>query len=286
MLGLDKVASPLTYTSAGDVISYTFTVTNTGAAILPGPVTISDPLVPGATCLALTTVGNNDAFFDPLEVMVCTGSYTIQASDVINGSVTNNAQASVAGFDSPTDSATVTLFVAEPTNVLAVDADFNSLPSPGDTLEYTVEISNTGISDLTGVTFNDTPGANTTLDDSGTVTTTLGTVTSGNAVGDASVAVDVGTVAVGVSVTITFRVTIDNPLPPGVTSVSNQGTVTTNETPDEPTDDPDTVSDEDETVTQIALLSNSIPDLGALGQMLLVLMLSLAGALMIRRRLI
>mgnify|MGYP002063992976 CR=1 FL=1 len=62
---------------------------------------------------------------------------------------------------------------------------------------------------------------------------------------------DVGTVSVGGTATITFRVTIDNPLPVGVTSIANQGTVTTNETPDEPTNDPDTLPDDDPTSTTV-----------------------------------
>ena len=58
------------------------------------------------------------------------------------------------------------------------------------------------------------------------------------------------------TVTVAYKgdvawVTIDNPLPVGVTQVSNQGTVSTNETPDEPTDDPDTGSDDDPTNTTV-----------------------------------
>ena len=37
----------------------------------------------------------------------------------------------------------------------------------------------------------------------------------------------------------------------GVTQVSNQGTVTTNETPNEPTDDPETVPEDDPTNTAV-----------------------------------
>ena len=58
----------------------------------------------------------------------------------------------------------------------------------------------------------------------GSVSTSRGTVTGGNSAGDGSVGVDVGTVSVGGTATITFRVTIDNPLPVGVTSIANQGT--------------------------------------------------------------
>jgi uncharacterized repeat protein (TIGR01451 family) len=52
-------------------------------------------------------------------------------------------------------------------------------------------------------------------------------------------------------VTISFQVTINSPLPAGVTQVSNQGLVGSNELPDEPTDDPDTPPEDDETRTHI-----------------------------------
>ena len=63
----------------------------------------------------------------------------------------------------------------------------------------------------TGVVFTDTPDTATTLVD-GSVTTTQGTITTGNGGGpDTSVAVAVGTIAPGGSVTITFPVTVSNP---------------------------------------------------------------------------
>jgi uncharacterized repeat protein (TIGR01451 family) len=106
-LSLLKSAVPMVYTTAGEEIDYTFTVTNDGDAILPGPVTVTDPLVPGATCPSLSAIGNFDAFFDPGESIVCSGTYTILGADVTNGSVVNTAYGSVGGFDTPTDSVTV-----------------------------------------------------------------------------------------------------------------------------------------------------------------------------------
>jgi uncharacterized repeat protein (TIGR01451 family) len=144
------------------------------------------------------------------------------------------------------------------TDALFDDADGDTVPSPGDTIEYTIEVRNTGNVDLTGVTFSDTPGTNTALE-VGSVTTSLGAVISGNGAGETSVSVDIGTVAVGATATITMRVTIVNPLPVGVTQVSNQGLVGTGETPDEPTDDPDTGTDNDPTDTTVT----ASPDLEA-----------------------
>ena len=41
-LSLVKTASPLTYDSVGDVISYSYLVTNTGNVSFAGPVTVAD----------------------------------------------------------------------------------------------------------------------------------------------------------------------------------------------------------------------------------------------------
>ncbi len=271
----DGVADP------GDTLRYTVVVSNTGTtaatnvafadtpdantALVVGSVTTSQGSVTTGNTAGDTTVGVS------IGTLAAAGSVTITFDVTVNspfptgvssvanqGLVTGDGGISVPTNDPdtvPAGDPTVTPVEdpgveAEKTDALAIDADGDGVPSPGDTLEYTVVISNTGNIDLTGVTFSDTPDANTALV-VGSVTTTQGTVTTGNTAGDASVGVDVGTVAVGGTATITFRVMIDSPLPVGVTQVSNQGTVTTNETPDEPTNDPDTLPDDDPTSTTV-----------------------------------
>ena len=81
----------------------------------------------------------------------------------------------------------------------------------------------------------------------GSVTTSQGTVD-----GEDPVAVTVGEIAGGeASATITFRVTIDAPLPAGVVDVVNQGTATSAELPPVLTDDPDLGGAADPTVTMV-----------------------------------
>lgn len=107
------------------------------------------------------------------------------------------------------------------------DNDGSGTLTPGDTLLYTLVAANSGTVDALNVVVDDTPDVNTTLT-VGSVTTTQGTVTSGNTAGDTTVSVDVGTLSAGGAATITFEVTIDDPLPGGVTEVSNQGVLTGN----------------------------------------------------------
>jgi uncharacterized delta-60 repeat protein/uncharacterized repeat protein (TIGR01451 family) len=112
-------------------------------------------------------------------------------------------------------------------DALSVDENDNGEVNPGDTIQYTVTITNDGIETGFEVTFTDTLDPNTMLV-AGSVTTTEGTVTTGNNAGDATVVVDVGTLIGGASVTITYEVTVNDPLPEDVTEVSNQFVVSGN----------------------------------------------------------
>ncbi|MCB0114171.1 MAG: DUF11 domain-containing protein, partial [Caldilineaceae bacterium] len=135
-------------------------------------------------------------------------------------------------------------------DALLADNDNNLAASPGDTLRYTVIITNTGLAPATNVRFNDTPGRYTTLI-AGSVTTTQGSVVRGNGNGERQVIVDVGTLAVGAQVTIVFDVRIADTIPADVTHVANQGIVSSSELPETPTDDPDTSTPDDPTLTPI-----------------------------------
>ncbi|MEE8477416.1 MAG: GEVED domain-containing protein, partial [Gemmatimonadales bacterium] len=142
-------------------------------------------------------------------------------------------------------------------DVLQIDNDGDGQADPSDTIEYAIVIANLGGGAATGVTFNDTPDANTTLV-AGSVTTTQGNVTQGNGADDTQVGVDVGNIAgVGGFATITFWVIVDDPFPAGVVEVCNQGDVAGNNIPDEVTDDPDIGGQDDPTCTPI----DAAPDL-------------------------
>jgi hypothetical protein len=105
------------------------------------------------------------------------------------------------------------------------DHDGSGDLTPGDSLLYSIEAANLEAGDALGLVVNDTPDLNTTLT-VGTTTTTQGSIVSGNGAGDTSVTVDLGTLASGASATITFEVTINDPLPGGVTDFFNQASLT------------------------------------------------------------
>ncbi len=159
----------------------------------------------------------------------------------------------IRGTPLPTDTPYAGVYPAiqaQKVDSLAVDADSNGVPSPGDTLLYLITVSNVGYAPATNVVFEDTPDSNTALVvDS--VATSRGTVTEGNGSGDTSVTVSIGVLGGSSSATISFEVTIDDPLPDGVTQVSNQGVVSSSELSDVQTDDPAVDGDSNPTITTV-----------------------------------
>jgi uncharacterized repeat protein (TIGR01451 family) len=142
-LELTKSADPLTYNLPGQVISYTFMVTNTGNQSLQGPVTVSDNKANDETCPPLSSVGDQDLYLDPGEILTCTASYIITQADLDEGLVTNIASATVGEITSPTDSATVTA-VQNPDLTIAKTADPQTYDQAGQVIGYTYLVTNTG----------------------------------------------------------------------------------------------------------------------------------------------
>ncbi len=136
-------------------------------------------------------------------------------------------------------------------DALFADNDLSGLPSPGDELEYTITIENTGGGPASAVQLADTPGVLTSLV-VGSVTTDVGVVTTGNTAGDTDVVVDVGVLGSGVTATITFRVLVDDPVPDTTTVVANQATVTSTQLPALVSDDPATPAPDDGTETIVS----------------------------------
>ncbi|NKI35098.1 DUF11 domain-containing protein [Wenzhouxiangella sp. XN79A] len=156
-LAFDKVADRTTFSAAGEVINYTFSVSNSGFASLEGPVVVTDPLIGAVSCPAVATVGDLDNFFDPGESLVCTGSFTTTAANVSSGSVDNTAFATVGGFDSFPDSVSVPLTTADLTLVKdgVIDDGGDGLADPGDVINYSFSVTNTGNVTLNNITLSD-----------------------------------------------------------------------------------------------------------------------------------
>ncbi len=158
-LSLAKSATTTSFDSLGDVIGYSFVVTNSGGAGFAGDITVTDDKAGAFLCrpasLGVFSVGATHT---------CTVNYTVTQADVDRGFVTNNAVASTIFAEgtvneipvaSPGDSATVP---AVETPALTVAKAVTAGPSPaavGDVLTYRITATNTGNQTISGIAIAD-----------------------------------------------------------------------------------------------------------------------------------
>jgi len=260
-LTMAKSVAESFFNAAGDLLNYSYVVTNSGFATLAGPVTVSDNRAT-ASCPALTTVGDFDNFLDPGEMVTCTATYTVTGADVSSGSVTNTASATAQGVTSPTDSKTVLLSSA-------ADVSMNKTPTTigpytvGQTITYTLVVANAGPSTATTVQVTDSP-------------TNL-TITGVSGGGCAALPCTIASLASGASATITVTATIN-----AAGAFDNSATVSAVET--DPNLGNNTDSSGNGGTTGGPAPSQDIPTLSMLGLILLGLLCGLAGTIMIRLR--
>lgn len=141
-----KASVDTSYNAVDDTLDYTITVTNTGNVTLTG-LTISDPLTSDESCPV--------ASLAPGAQSVCTASYTITQNDINAGKVDNTASVDTNETD-PQNTNQVTITAAQTKALTAVKASADTgYTAVGDTLDYTITVTNTGNVTLTGLTIND-----------------------------------------------------------------------------------------------------------------------------------
>jgi len=163
-LSLDKTSSLADTNSngtadAGEVITYGFTVTNTGNVTVHD-VALSDPMFAGLVCTPTTLTPGADA--------TCgTRTHTVTEADVLHGSVDNTATASAkapTGVTNPpdtTDTEQVPTTAVAPavalvkTATLIADADSNGKGDVGDVVAYSFAVTNNGNVTLHDLTVTD-----------------------------------------------------------------------------------------------------------------------------------
>ncbi|MCG9794061.1 DUF7507 domain-containing protein [Flavobacterium algicola] len=151
-----------TKAKVGDVITYTFTVTNTGNVSVNN-IVINDAKL-GATNVALTP-----SVLAPTEVGVATRSYTITQADLNLGHVTNTAIATgqdgdgntvedISGTAVDNDDSTVTTIPTDGKLAFVKTAVYNGDPTKakvGDVITYTFTVTNTGNVSVNNIVIND-----------------------------------------------------------------------------------------------------------------------------------
>jgi hypothetical protein len=185
---LEKTATPTTYTAAGQVISYTYVITDNSG--FNGTVlSFTDDRAGTPSCPSTTVPANG--------TLTCNGQYTILAADITAGSVTNTA--TVTGcLDtdgcitdvSATDTATVT-FDAQPSWTLEKTPAPLTYAGPGEEISYSYELTNTGNVGISAISIDDdriavvtcpstTLAAGDSMTCTGTYTTTEADVSAGS----------------------------------------------------------------------------------------------------------
>ncbi len=109
-LSLTKSASPATYDTLGQVITYTYVLKNTGNVTLAGPFSVTDDKVAPADI----TVPATPTSLAPNASITVTGAYKITQADLDAGSVKNTAtgHAAFGGKDVPSNRASATITAA------------------------------------------------------------------------------------------------------------------------------------------------------------------------------
>ena len=112
-LTIVNTANPATYSAVGDLISYSFLVTNTGDVNITS-ISVADDKATDESCPSTTLT--------PAQSTTCTASYTIIQADLDAGSVSNTATANgtpYQGILTPSsDTATVTAVVVPPSSAI------------------------------------------------------------------------------------------------------------------------------------------------------------------------
>ncbi|MCX7719275.1 MAG: DUF11 domain-containing protein, partial [Candidatus Sumerlaeaceae bacterium] len=221
----------------GQPLTYTITVSNAG----PSPatnVTMTDILPPSALFVSAST-GCSEASGTVtcnLGTIAAGGSKQVQIVVIPQTTATLHNTAVVTGDDSDpdtTDNQTPVVTTAvDPSADLMVDKSLSPLPAPvGQTLTYTIVVTNMGPSNATSVTVVDNVPPQFLV---GTVTTPQGTVTTAPGV----VIWDLGVIASGTSLSLTLTGVTTQP-----TTLVNVVTVLSVE------NDPDGANDTDTEVT-------------------------------------
>ncbi len=154
-LTLDKTTTTPSYAAVGEVLSYSYLVTNSGNTTITAAITVSDDRIATVSCPALPAGG-----LAPTQSITCTATDTVTQADIDAGTVTNIARASDGTTSSPPDTVTVTA-TRNPALTLVkaltgnADGDASGTVSVGDVLTYTVTMTNTGNTTLANVVVSD-----------------------------------------------------------------------------------------------------------------------------------
>jgi uncharacterized repeat protein (TIGR01451 family) len=168
-ISLGMTAAPTTYDAAGQTITYSFDVTNTGNATLSG-IRVNDTDLPGVSAISCPQPS-----LAPGGTETCTAAYVTTQANVNAGALFTMATAQGIGLSSPCDLGPTVRRCAETQDVPVVsDASSATVPAvqspaislvtsdspvsytkPGQTIRYRFDVTNTGNVTLSSISVND-----------------------------------------------------------------------------------------------------------------------------------
>ena len=165
-LSVVKTALEPQYDAVGDVIHYSFLVSNVGNVTLTS-VNVADQQVAPAVQANMSAILCPATTLAPKAHTVCTGTYTITQADLTNGSVKDAATAhgtppTGSPVDSPPSTVTVPA-VQKPSVTVVKKATQTDFKAVGDVIDYTFTVTNTGNVPLTDVKVSDVQAAPATV---------------------------------------------------------------------------------------------------------------------------
>ncbi len=136
-LGLVKDAPTLTALEyqSGEIVTYTYTVSNTGNTTITQPLSVTDDKIGTFSCGTVPLAPGADTS--------CTAQYQLQPTDILAGSVTNSASATDGTSDSNEATATISPDL-DPDISVTKTADLAQVSSTSDVITYTFEVRNAG----------------------------------------------------------------------------------------------------------------------------------------------
>lgn len=162
-ISIVKSATPATMTAVGQTLAYSFVVTNTGNVTLTD-VTVNETAFSGSGSLSAIVCPAGAASMLPGQIVTCTAEYQTTQSDVDSGLLTNTAIATgTPPSGQPPVSPPSTVEVPfDGTNSLAlekranpVDVNGNGVIDPGDRIEWTIIVTNTGAQTIDDIVVSD-----------------------------------------------------------------------------------------------------------------------------------
>ncbi len=144
-LTLTKSADPTTVFAAGDPLSYSFLVTNTGNVTVSS-IAIKESAFTGSG--TLSAISCPTLSLAPTDAETCTATYSVTQADLDAGSIANTATATGTGPDgSPvtsTESSAAVTATQTPALSLVKTADPSKVSKVGDAVSYSFVVTNTG----------------------------------------------------------------------------------------------------------------------------------------------